>query len=379
MKRLVFAAVLMLAVVGVSWAQECQGCKIDVSGYMGPNFRLIDRGEGLKNDMGFGMAFNRVTFSGMQDVGPIVKKMGWKVEMDFKEDFEYDLIYAYLQAYLNESVSFRFGHVKEAFSREWLHPTYNLLTVDRLITPELAAEGLNYTGYSYGLELNVQNEMFKLAAGAYDGQGNLSFVGNQDPALDYGLRAIFMATEGVEIGANLQMKTLPGVLDNDGDWGLALDDGAYQEEVGTEEAYQSNTAMAYGFDLDVQQNVGETMTLWAQAEFGMGDNYQQPEAVVDDEDAPIAWEDLEWNQFQYFYAKALLMVNKNIGVHLGYASFDPNTDVDDNSVTKIVPGLTYRWSDNTRTQAEVQLVSRDFGPDDNVDYTHFVLQQVLVW
>jgi hypothetical protein len=73
-----------------------------------------------------------------------------------------------------------------------------------------------------------------------------------------------------------------------------------------------------------------------------------------------------------------LMATPNFGVHLGFANVDPNTDEDDDSIQKIVPGITYRWSDFTRTQAEVQLIKEQSGDEDE-DFTNFVVQQVLVW
>jgi hypothetical protein len=218
-----------------------------------------------------------------------------------------------------------------------------------------------------------------------------SFVGNQDPVLDYDLRAVVMPTDGLEIGANLQMKTLPGVFD--GTWEYAPDDGAYPDD---EDLYQTNTAMAYGADLDFQKTFNEAMSLWAQAEFGTGDNYCQQDFT--DYQAEDTWQDYSWFKFQYFYLKALLMINKNFGIHAAFASFDPNTNAGDeeddyagknDSITKIIPGITYRWSDKTRTQLEVQLVTYQEGMTtndedevverDDTSLTHFVLQQVLVW
>jgi hypothetical protein len=386
-KSLLAVLAMMLAFTGISWAEG----KTDLSGYMGPNFRMIDQGEDTKNDIGFGLAFNRVTFSGMQDVGPIVKKIGWKIEADFNKNTTYDLVYAYVQAYFSDAFSARFGHLKESFGREWLHPTYALLTVDRLIAPEMMRGGLDYMGYSYGLEFLFQQEMFKAMVAAYDGQRGQSFVGNQDPVLDYNLRAIVMPTAGLEIGANLQMKTLPGVFDGS-DWACVPDDGVYPTD---EDWYQTNSAMAYGVDLDYQKTFNEKMSLWAQAELGMGDNYGEPD--FSDADEEDTWQDYSWYSFQYFYVKALLMVTKNFGIHAAFASIDPNTNAGDeeddyagknDSITKIIPGITYRWSDKTRTQVEVQLVTHQEGMEydgenwveaDDTSLTHFVLQQVLVW
>ncbi|MFH1144619.1 MAG: hypothetical protein V1774_08765 [Candidatus Eisenbacteria bacterium] len=396
MKRTILAAfVVLFMAAGTCWAQDkCAGCGIDVSGYLAPNLRMIDQGEDTNSNLGFGMAFNRVTFSGMQEVGPVVKKIGWKVEADFRHPSEYEMVYAYVQAYFNEMFSARFGHVKEQFSREWLHPTYDLLTVDRLVTPFKVRDedgervDLDFASYSFGLELVLKQEKFGLTAGAYDGQGEVNGVVGQDPVLDYGLRAIVMPTPELQIGAAVQMKALPGLW-NGFFWDYAPDDGsAYPDDP---DLYQTNSGLAYEIDADFTKAFNEKMSLRAQAEFGMGDNgYEGPDdADVDDE-----WEDYSWFKFQYFYVKALLMINKNFGIHGGFASFDPNTndgDEDDgyvgvnDSVTKLTPGITYRWSDFTRTQVEVQMITEQNGVDgqgkelDDFEYTHFVLQQVLVW
>ena len=370
MKRLLLVALVLFTVSGTAWAQKT--LPVDVSGYMAPNFRIIDNGEGTKSDVGFGLAFNRITFSGMVDVGPVVKRIGWKVETDVPMNGEIDLIYAYVHAYFNEAMSARFGHVKEAFGREWLHPTYGLLTADRLITPIAASEGLNYFGYSYGLELLLKQEMFSFVAGAYDGQGNESFVGNQDPDLDYGVRALVKPVPELEIGGSVQLKSLPGVFDTLAEeWFFAPDEGVYPDD---EALFQTNSAMAWEVDADYQKAFNPQTSLWLQGEFGGGDNYGAGPKETDGNQ----WEDFEWFTFQYFYVKALLMATPHFGVHFGYAHWDPNTDEDDDAIQKIVPGITYRWSDFTRTQAEVQLVKEQFGDEDE-DFTNIVVQQVLVW
>jgi len=382
MKRFLLAALVLFMVAGTAWAQDkCPMAKVEVSGYLAPNFRMIDKGEDVNSDLGFGLAFNRFTFAGMQEVGPIVKKIGWKVEADLPSTDSIDLIYAYVHAYFTEAISARFGHVKEAFGREWLHPTYNLLTADRLITPLMAHEGLDYAGYSYGLELHLKQEMFSFVAGAYDGQGRESFVGDQDPDLDFALRAAVNPMPELQIAGSLMLKSLPGEPGAFG-WFHSPDDGTYLDDA---EEYQTNSAMAWELDFDYQKAFSPTTSLWLQGEFGMGDNW---ELGADDPAEDDTWEDYEWFQFQYFYVKALMMATKGFGVYLGFANWDPNTDSDlgeNDGFSKIVPGIVYKWSDYTRTQAEVQLFTEQQGLDaegDEVDdetYTNFVLQQVLVW
>ena len=355
-----------------AYAQPCAGCKTSVNGYLAPNFRMIDKSgnDSMKvaSDMGFGMAFNRVTFAGEMEAGKIVKNIGWSVEVDVSEPSAFKLQWAYIQPKFSDSFSLKFGHVKKAFSREVLHPTGKLLTVDR--TPASAAlKALGYVDYNYGLEAHFVQPMFKLQAGAYSGSPVVNKVDNQDPGLDFGARAIVMPTAGLEIGANAMMIKLY----EDGN-----NQAVYADDV------ESNSGMAFGFDADYKKDFG-TMELWAQAEFGMGDNCTEG---AKDPAAGDTWEDYSWYKFQYYYLKALFMVTKDLGIHFGYSTWDPNTDGDvgeNNSITTITPGITYFWAKNLRTQAEVQMVTQQTGVDndganlDDLTYTHFVLQTILLW
>ena len=407
MKKVLLVAFAALFMMGSAWAGEaCEGCSgIKIGGYVGPNFRMIDKGTSeytdpetgdeldYVSDLGFGLAFARFNISGMHELdSEIIKKIGWKFETDIRQPGIQGLVYAYVDAYLGDQFMARFGRQKEVWSREWLHPTNKLLTVDRHLYGMLG--DLSYAGYSYGLTAFFKHEMFKAMAGVYDGQGAQSWVGNQDAALDFALRAVAMPTDGLEVGANVAMKSLPGVkgyYDADGDfvadptgtstvWGPWADGGAYVDH---DDYYQTNSGMAFGADAEYKKKFEGDMWLWAQAEFGMGDNWMEG---AKDAEAEDTWEDYEWYSFQYFYVKALFMATKLFGVHLGFSSWDPNTDSDageNDSVTKITPGITLWWSDQVRTQVEVQLITEQQGVDaqgDNLDdceYTHFVLQQVV--
>jgi len=369
-KILLVVLAVCVSAVGTAWAGGCDGCGASVTGYMAPNFRMIDKGEGNNSDVGFGMAFNRVVFQGKYEVGEIIKHVGFRVETDIRQTTSHGLQWAFIQPYFNEHVSLKFGRVKEPFSREILHPTSKLLTVDRHIGGNLV--GLGYGGFSYGCELHATHEMFKVHAGIYEGQGAQAVVNNQDPMLEYGARFVLTPpVEGLEIGANVMMTALPGVKEN-GVWGLCRDDGTYADSDST---YQTNTGLAFGADVDYQQKFG-TAFLWAQAEIGMGDNYMAPDISAGDE-----WEDYDFYSFMYFYLKGLLMVNEQFGIHLCFSQWDPNTDSDagkDNETTMITPGVVYKWCKNLRTQAEVQLVKQKTSGDD-LDYTHVVLQNVFTW
>jgi hypothetical protein len=146
---------------------------------------------------------------------------------------------------------------------------------------------------------------------------------------------------------------------------------------------QSNSGMAFGFDADYKKDFGN-MELWAQAEFGMGDDWDEG---AKEPAAGDTWEDYSWYKFQYYYLKALFMVSNDFGIHFGYSAWDPNTDGDvgeNNSITTITPGITYFWAKNLRTQVEVQMVTEQQGVlnNENLDdltYTHFVLQTILLW
>jgi hypothetical protein len=372
-KLLVVVLGLAFPLSGVASAAEpSTGSKASVSGYLGPNFRMIDKSgsDAAENasDMGFGMAFNRVNVSGEMEAGKIVKNIGWAVEVDVAEPSAFKLQWAYLQPKFSDIFSLKFGHVKTAFSREWLHPTGKLLTVDR--TPASAAlKSLGYADYNYGLEAHVAKQMFKVQAGAYSGSPSVNKVDNQDPGINFGARAIVMPISGLEIGANAMMIKLY----EDGN-----NQAVYPDDV------QSNSGMAFGFDADFKKDFG-SMELWAQAEFGMGDNWDEggKEPAAGD-----TWEDYSWYMFQYYYLKALFMVTKDFGIHFGYSAWDPNTDSavgENNSITTITPGITYFWAKNLRTQVEVQMLSQQQGiaetgaNRDDLSYTHFVLQTVLLW
>lgn len=374
MKRfLVVVLGLAFLLSSAAYAQPCAGCNTSVNGYLAPNFRMIDKSgsdvDSLQNasNMGFGMAFNRVTFAGQMEAGKIVKNVGWVVEVDVAEPSDIKLQWAYIQPKFSDNFSLKFGHVKKAFGREVLHPTGKLLTVDR--TPASAAlKTLGYVDYNYGLEAHVAQEMFKIQAGAYAGCPTANKVDNQDPGLDFGARAIVMPAAGLEIGANAMMIKL-------------YEDGNNQEVYADD--VQSNSGMAFGFDADYKKDFGN-MELWAQAEFGMGDDWDEgPKEPA----AGDTWEDYSWYKFQYYYLKALFMVSNDFGIHLGYSAWDPNTDGDvgeNNSITTITPGVTYFWAKNLRTQVEVQMVTEQQGVlnnenRDDLTYTHFVLQTILLW
>jgi hypothetical protein len=385
MRRLL-VVVLGLAVLMAGAARAADpgaGSKTMVTGYLAPNFRIIDKGETYvpdtlnpgsgtwvqnASDMGFGMAFNRVTFSGEMEAGKIVKNVAWSVEVDVSHPTEVALQWAYIQPKFNDVLSVRFGHVKKPFSREVLHATGKLLTVDRTpATRELI--DLGYANYNFGLEAVVAQPMFKITAGAYSGSPSEKSVPDQDPGLDFGGRAVVMPMDGVEIGVNAILVTLY----EDGN-----NDGVYSDKV------ESNSGMAFGFDVDYKKDFG-TMELWAQAELGMGDNWEEG---AKEPAAMDTWKDYSWYKFQYYYLKALFMVNADLGIHFGYSAWDPNTDADagkNNSISVITPGITYFWAKNLRTQAEVQLRTEQQGVDgdganlDNLTYTHFVLQTVLIW
>lgn len=377
MKRfLVVVLGLAFLLPSVVSAQPCPGCNVAVTGYLAPNFRMIDKSGSddveAASDMGFGLAFNRVTFSGDMEGGKIVKKVGWSVEFDVAEPSACKLQWGYIQPKFSDAFSLKFGHVKKPFSREVLHATGKLLTVDR--TPASAQlKALGYVDFNYGLEAHVAQPMFKIHAGAYAGSPPVNNVANQDPGLDFGARVIVMPTAGLEIGANAIMISLP-------EGGNNL--GTYEDSA--DEPYESNSGMAFGFDADYKKDFGST-SLWAQAEFGMGDNCAEGAKDAAEGDT---WEDYSWYKFQYYYLKAIFMVTQDLGIHFGYGTWDPNTDGDvgeNNSTSMITPGITYFWAKNLRTQVEVQMVTNQQGVDDdgaNLDdltYTHFVLQTVLLW
>ncbi len=389
---LVVAAV-SFALGSVAWAQAapaaCPGCSgTQVSGYLAPNFRMIDKGEKNTADMGFGMAFNRFAFSGTVECGKIFKNVAWKVEADVSDPSGLKLQWAYVQPQLNDMFSFRIGHFKKAFSREVLHPTNKLLTVDRTQASTFLTD-LGYANFNYGLEAIFNQPKFAVTAGAYAGPEVGSKVDNQDPALDFGARAVFKPLPDLEIGANAMMVTLPALY-NGTTWVYSTNNGVYPDSTAL---YQTNSAMAYGFDLDYQKTFNPKMGLWLQAEMGMGDSWKQgpkdPDLSVD------TWQDYSWYGFMYYYVKALFMVTPEFGVHLGYCALDPNTESGtaangyigkNDTTTMITPGIVYKWCKATRTQFEVQMITQQQGADeitgvncDDLTYTHFVLQQVMTW
>ncbi|MBM3316540.1 MAG: hypothetical protein FJY75_01680 [Candidatus Eisenbacteria bacterium] len=387
-------ALLMGSVAAVQ--AQCPGCAgAGVSGYLAPNFRMIDKGEDNNANMGFGMAFNRFRFSGTAECGPIVKKVGYRVEVDASNPQEIDLQDVFVQPHFNDLLSFRMGRFKKAFGRELLHPTAKLMTVDRH-APSSHLAALHYGDFDTGLELIASDPKFMITAGAYaGGKYAPKHAGGQDPAIDLGARAIFKPMPDLEIGANAMMVALPGVYEMvSGDdtpedtsddvymWNYAFNAGVYADDTAL---YQSNSGMAFGFDLDYQKQFNEKMGLWLQAEMGMGDNWMLSPKDAKAEDT---WEDYSWYGFMYYGVKAIFMVTPQFGVHLGYSAWDPNTDSDagkNDAHSMITPGIVYKWCKATRTQFEVQMVTQQNGVDsegknlDDDSYTHFVLQQVFTW
>lgn len=403
MKKILLALSVIALLMGtMATAQTpCAGCAgPGISGYLAPNFRMIDKGDATedlanKSNTGFGMAFNRFLFSGTSECGTIVKKVGYRVEIDASDPQAIDLQFAYVQPHFNDMLSFRMGRFKKAFGRELLHSTAKLLTVDRH-APSTGLTALHYGNFDTGLELLVTDAKFMITAGVYSGgQYAPRHVANQDPAIDFGARAIFKPMPDLEIGANAMMVALPGIYgmtddggtpedptDDDYGWMSSFNGGTYVDDP---DFYQTNSGMAFGFDLDYQKEFNEKMGLWLQAEMGMGDNWMQGAKEPEAEDT---WEDFEWYGFMYYTVKALFMVTPEFGIHLGYSAWDPNTDSDageNDSITMITPGVVYKWCKATRTQLEAQMVTYQQGVDgdgenlDDVDYTHFVLQQVFTW
>lgn len=398
-KILLVALALMLGSASLAVAGDCAGCGAKVSGYMAPYFKLYDHGEDYSANKGFGVRYNRVVFSGMQEGNKLVKNLAYRVETDLAETGAHGLQWVYVEPYFNENFSVRMGRVKEAFSREILHSTANQITVQR--HPASTGLGdLSYGQFSYGMEARFKNEMFTAAAGIYDGMSADKDVRDQDPAFDFGARVVAMPMEGLEIGANALMVTLPAG---------GVDGGMYVDST-----YTTNTGLAYGADFCYMKSFDEKMSLWIEGEFGMGDNHgleiagdamMVGGAWVEKEDGTTAveYEDLEWDSFMYYYLKARFMVTPEFGIHIGYSMWDPNTNSDamagaadayeigeNNELTWITPGVVYMWSKNFRTQAEVQIVNQkvqdwvditdpDKGFVDDLSYTHFVLQTIFLW
>jgi hypothetical protein len=343
---------------------------VQLGGYLAPNLVMWDHGDGNKSNLGFGMHFNRFLLHGNLAGGEIAKNVGWKLECDFSQSGSYGLKWAFVQPEFGDHFSFRVGHhIKRAFSREILHPTRDLLTAFRHPTTSFVQD-LGYGGFTYGLEAHLQTYLVKAHGGVYS-SGTPQSVRAQDPALDYAGRAILMPITGLEIGVNMIMATLPAGGSNLGIYADSL--------------YATNTGLAYGFDVDYR-TCFDDMSLWAQAELGMGDSWgardEQGNMVPMPKDPQTgdSWEDYNWHSFMYYYLKFRFMLNDDLGFHFGYSSIDPNTDEDDDAISMITPGITYYWVPSCRTEAEVQLHTKQQGQgNDDLEYTHFVLQTVLVW
>ncbi len=388
---------LALVMSGTAWAQ-CAGCEnMKLYGYMAPNLRMIDSGnDDVKNNMGFGMAYNRVVWAGAVDGGKIVKKVAWRVETDLKETGSHFLQYAYVEPKFSDMFSLTFGRTKKPFSLEQLYATANQITADRHYGQGVFSS-IGYSGFAYGLMANFAHEAFKLHAGVFDGNGNRSYVGAQDPALDYGARVVITppSVAGLEIGANVMMTTIPGVYDTvekDFVYGKDATNFIYADDDRYE--YQTNSGMAFGGDINFSKDFG-TMNLLLQAEYDMGDNWGAWEPLEEED----GWEDASFYKWTYMYAKARLMVTPELGVYLGFSMFDPNTSSDkvaegseievgeNNEHTTIIPGLIYYWTKNLRTMVEIQMITQkvqDWDTQandwvDDMEYTHFVLQQVFIW
>lgn len=356
--------ILAVAVGGVGLASA----DTSVSGYMAPHFMMYDQGEDNEANMGFGMYFNRFTFKGKMDGSEIVKAVGFKVETDISTTGTHSLQWAYVQPYFSEEFSVRLGHIKRQYSREVLHSTSNLITAMRHPTTGFI-KSLGYAGYGYGLEGIYMGEMFHVAAGAYT-SGTPKNVGDQDPALDFAGRVVLNPIEGLDVGLNACMAALPMGGSNM---------GAYDSDT-----YETNSGLAYGFDVDYKTNF-DKMTLWAQAEVGMGDNWAAGAKEPGGEDT---WEDYEWYSFMYYYLKLRFMFTEELGFQFGYSIVDPVTDdVSENDEwSAITPGLIYFWTPFCRTEVEAQMMTYGGGVDpvsgdelDDLEYTHFLIQQVLIW
>jgi hypothetical protein len=380
------ALALVIAASTPAWAGcSCEGMKL--FGYMAPNFRMIDSGyDSVKNNMGFGMAYNRVVWTGEIEAGKIVKKVAWRVETDLKEAGSHGLQYAYVQPKFNDTFSVIFGRDKKPFLLESIYSTANQITADRHVGNG-PITSLGYTNYGYGLAAKIDHEWFMLTAGVYDGQGSESHVANQDPALDYGARFVLTppSVEGLEIGVDVMMTTLPEMGK---DHGLVYSDTTNAE-------YLTNSGMAFGFDASFNKDFGK-MNLFAQGEFAMGDNWM---ASPETPEANDTWEDYSWYKWQYMYLKARLKVTPEFGIYAGFSMWDPNTgsdmvgqgtfayEVGENDDTmSIIPGIIYYWTKNLRTMVEVQMITQkvqDMDAQgnwlDDMKYTHFVLQQVFIW
>jgi len=376
-KILMVLFAVVFTATGAAWADDaCASCSpVMVYGYTAPNLRMIDKGDDYMSNLGFGMAFNRIGAKGKVECGEIAKWVAWKFEFDASHASTMWPTWAFVQPYFTKNFSLRLGHIKRQYSREYLHPTMHLLTVDRHINIAYTNK-LGYSGFDYGLEAIFTHEQFMATVGSYAGGAAPKGVAGQDPAIDFAARVLFQPMEDLEVGANVSMISLPIGGTNQ---------GTYADMEGNE--YESNSGMAFGFDVDYQREFNDKMGLWAQAELGMGDNWNSAMGGgADGPDAEDTWEDYSWYQFMYYYVKALFMVSPEFGIHLGYSMWDPNTDGDyeSDTTTMITPGVVYKWCKQTRTQVEVQLVTEEFYnsvtmEEDDATYTNFVIQQVINW
>jgi hypothetical protein len=396
--RRILLVVLGLALVmsGTAWAQ-CSGCEtMKLWGYMAPNLRMIDSGnDDVKGNLGLGMAYNRVVWSGEIEAGKIVKKVAWRVESDLKENTVQALQYAYVEPKFSDAFSVTFGRTKKPFSLEQLYATANQITADRHYG-QAQLVSMFYSSFNYGLMANFTHPAFKVNAGVFDGTGGKAYVGAQDPALDYGARVVITppSLKGLEIGANVVVTTIPAYWNvGTSQWVIARDQGLVYTD--TKDAkYLSNTGMAYGGDINFTKDFG-TMNLIVQAEYDMGDNTgaAEPGKVGD------TWEDASFYKWTYMYLKARMKFTPDFGIYFGFSMYDPNTGTDkvtdgeytydvgeNNESTTIIPGLIYYWTKNLRTMVEVQMITNKVqdlnatgGWVDDQEFTNFVLQQVFIW
>jgi Phosphate-selective porin O and P len=333
-----------------------------VSGYMAPRFEMIDKGEDNAKNVGFGMTYNRFVFTGEMEGGEIVKKVKYRVETDISSTTSHGLQWVFADLYFNDNTAVRVGRMKEPFSRETLHSTAKQITTGRHFYRDVVT--LGFGGFSYGMEARVKQDKWSVQAGLYDNNGAEKAVKNQDPSIDLGARLLVTPAEGIEIGANAMVVQIPQGGPNN---------KTYADNDST--ALETNSVVALGIDFEYKKSFGESH-LWLEGEFDTGDNYKQ-QKVEAIEGEWYKWEDAEFEKFTYMYFRALFMVNKTFGVHLGYSMFDPNTEKDDDGITALTPGVTYYWGKTLWSKAEMQIMGDE--NDDSDDDTHFVLQTVLIW
>ena len=432
-KILLVALALLLGIASLALAGDaCSGCGVKVSGYMSPYFKMYDNGEDYAKNKGYGIRYNRVLFAGKQCGGSkFVKSISYRVETDLAETGSQTLQWVYAEPYFTENFSVRMGRIKEAFSREILHSTANQITAQRhLASGNLKA--LSYGAFSYGMEARFKNEMFSAAAGVYDGTGDNKEVKDQDPALDFGLRVVATPMECLEVGANVLMVTLP---EGGANGGIYADD--YGTNTGT--AYGADFAYKKDFNekmsLWVEGELGvghawrgddESMfapnnatrtiidTIKTRIEIEIP-NTSPPDTAtavlgeeyvydwLDSDGKSVAFEDFEWDSFMYYSFKARFMATPEFGVHIGYTMWDPNTNSDamagnasaykigeNNETTWLTPGIVYIWNNSLRTQLETQMITQKCqelvyengaptGWEDDLTYTHIILQTIFTW